>query len=135
MKLLKTDLCLTLFMIGFMLHNVTVTQLMEDKMCLSQLGLDKEFCSKLTELHSNETSTKAILKNANVFKNGQFIILNIPALILSIFLGYWLGNYPKYIKFMIILPLASSVCMMLLLLINAFAFNIRKLIEIYFNYI
>ncbi|XP_015789374.1 uncharacterized protein LOC107366307 [Tetranychus urticae] len=124
MKLLKTDLCLTLFMIGFMLHNVTVTQLMEDKMCLSQLGLDKEFCSKLTELHSNETSTKAILKNANVFKNGQFIILNIPALILSIFLGYWLGNYPKYIKFMIILPLASSVCMMLLLLINAFAFNI-----------
>lgn len=126
LKLMKVDLFLLFFFFGFIMQNVTVLQLMEDKMCRNQLGLDEDFCLKLTSVHYNESATKLILRKANMFKNYQFAILNGPALVVSIFLGYWLGNYPKYMKAMVILPLISAVCMNALLLINSLAFSARK---------
>ena len=126
LKLMKVDLCLTFFMFGLIMQNVTVLQLMEDKMCRNQLNLNEEFCHTLTTDHYNESDTKLILRKANTFKNYQFTIVNGPALVLSIFLGYWLDNYPKYIKFMVIFPLLAGFCMNLILLINAFFFSARK---------
>ncbi|XP_015788663.1 uncharacterized protein LOC107365637 [Tetranychus urticae] len=122
LNLMKFDFCLLIFAISTMLQNVVTTQLMEDKLCLNQLKLGDSFCSTFAS-HPNTTETQKILQGANSFKNWQFVIVNAPALLFSIFIGYWLGNYPRYFKLMLTAPMIGSLCLLSGLLVNTFIFE------------
>lgn len=121
---MKFDFCLLFNVLGSVLHNVVTTQLVEDKLCLNNFKMDRSFCSNITA-HLDSDEIRMILLEADDFKNYQFLVMNAPALLLSIFVGYWLDNYPRYFKLMLILPIMGELCRLTGLLINAFIFKAR----------
>uniref|UniRef100_T1L0P8 Major facilitator superfamily (MFS) profile domain-containing protein n=2 Tax=Tetranychus urticae TaxID=32264 RepID=T1L0P8_TETUR len=119
---MKFDFCVLMIALASMIQVIAVTQLMEDKMCLNHLKLDEQFCSNFTSFpNSNETQT--ILQAANKFKNWQFLVSSIPSLFMSVFVGYWLGNYPKYFKPFIISVFCGAIIETSLMLVNSFVFT------------
>ncbi|XP_015781331.1 uncharacterized protein LOC107359362 [Tetranychus urticae] len=122
LNLTKFDYLTCIFACAFIFQGLVVTQLMEDKVCLNDLKLDPDFCRNFAS-HANSSETQEILRTANSFKRWQNFVTNAPSLVVSIFMGYWLGNYPKYFKLMMIVPFIGGIGMIILLLINLFAFK------------
>ncbi|XP_015788004.1 solute carrier family 46 member 3-like [Tetranychus urticae] len=122
LNLMKFDFCVVILALAGMMQGIAVTQLMEDKMCLNHLKLDEQFCSNFTSFPDSD-GTQAILQATNTFKNWQFLIGSIPSLVMSVFVGYWLGNYPKYFKPFIILAFCGAILQTSLTLVNLFVFT------------
>uniref|UniRef100_T1JWC7 Major facilitator superfamily (MFS) profile domain-containing protein n=2 Tax=Tetranychus urticae TaxID=32264 RepID=T1JWC7_TETUR len=122
LNLMKFDFCIIFFAFAVFLQNMVVTQLVEDKACLNHLQLNQSFCSEFTS-YPESIETQEIIRIANSFKRWQFNLTHMPCLLLSIFVGYWLGNYPKYFKFMVLSAFLGGICLILLLLVNLFAFE------------
>ncbi|XP_015794404.2 uncharacterized protein LOC107370969 [Tetranychus urticae] len=122
LNLMKFDFCILFGAMGYLIQMMAVTTLMEDKVCMNHLKLNQSFCADFTS-YPDSVETQEILRVANTFKNWQFVIINTPCLLLSIFIGYWLGNYPKYFKLMIMTVFFGGVCQVSLLIVNLFVFE------------
>ncbi|XP_015794604.1 uncharacterized protein LOC107371133 [Tetranychus urticae] len=122
LHLMKFDFCIFIFFSSSVIQDMIMTQLVEDKVCLNHLKLDDSFCANFTS-YPDSSETQEILRVANSFKNWQFVFHSIPSLIMSFFIGYWLGNYPKHFKIFIIPVFIGCIFKTLVVLINLFMFT------------
>ncbi|XP_015794367.1 uncharacterized protein LOC107370923 [Tetranychus urticae] len=122
LNLMKFDFCILFGGMGYIIQSMAVTTLVEDKVCNNHLKLNESFCADFTS-YPDSVETQEILRIANTFKNWQFVIINTPCLLLSIFIGYWLGNYPKYFKLMLMSVFFGGICQVSLLIVNLFVFK------------
>ena len=123
-KLLRIDIYMMLFFISFSISGVSLNQLVEDKVCLNQLKLDKSICMNLEHTdNSHETNKNYIFSKAAAFKNYQTLIFTTPGIFLSLFIGYWIDNYPSHLKFILAAPAFGGTLGAFIIIYNCFYFE------------
>ena len=60
--------------------------LLIDKVCLVNLNYDPAICSNLTNFKDNEKEVEKVVASINMYLN---VLMSIPAIIVSLFLGPW----------------------------------------------
>ena len=134
-KLLRIDVFMMLFLVSHSISLVSINQLVEDKVCLNDLNLNRTICLNLENVSGKREQDKNyILSTAAVFKNYQTIISTAPGIFLSLFIGYWIDTYPSHLKYILAAPALGGTIGSLLIIYNCLHFKLGKFWKISFDY-
>uniref|UniRef100_T1JZL4 Uncharacterized protein n=1 Tax=Tetranychus urticae TaxID=32264 RepID=T1JZL4_TETUR len=125
-KLLRIDVFFMLTIFALYIPSVTVTQLSQDKYCMNTYSVNESICLEL-ETHTNDSYTpirNMVLEDATTLKMYSTIIVTVPGIVFSLFLGYWVDTYPGHIRYMLTLGPICGILQNLITIYQCFAFDI-----------
>lgn len=126
-NLLRIDVFMFVYIFGYMLPNVTLNQLVQDKVCLNELKYDRNFCLNLQAAEPQfEIQKNRVLEYATTLKNYQTLIATTPGVVLSLFIGYWIDSYPSHLKYLLSAPAVGAIIQALLVIYDCIYFERRK---------
>ena len=106
---------------------ITQSQLIQDKICVLEFNQTSDYCMNFNdlEMNSNESDIRSQilvrLTNLNLYTT---LIYTFPVLIWSLFVGSWSDKYIHGRKILICFAAIGLILDMILLMLNAFFFNI-----------
>ena len=128
-NLLRIDVFMFVYIFGFMLPNVTLNQLVQDKICLNEFKYDPKFCLDLGAAEPQfEVQKNKVLEYATTMKNYQTLIATTPGVVLSLFIGYWIDSYPSHLKYLLSAPAFGAIIQAFMVIYDALNFERRKFI-------
>ena len=132
-SLLKPEVCILLSMFAFHIRGIPFNQLLQDKICMQNYGNDRKYCRDLAEI-TVEDDPKGfkikILKDVTDMGLYFILILTLPSVFWSLFIGPWMDKYPHARKILIISYSIGSTLEVILCAFNAYMFNWGKIILI-----
>ncbi|CAG2176864.1 unnamed protein product, partial [Oppiella nova] len=96
-------------------------QLVQDKICLFKYKLNSTYCTDLSTMEDEDDylhKKSDILADGTTYLMYYTIILTIPSVIASLFIGSWTDTYLKVKKILLIGGAIGSVLEMLILILN-----------------
>ncbi|XP_054157505.1 proton-coupled folate transporter-like [Oppia nitens] len=95
-----------LFAFMFVLHlkKVPTDQMVQDKICLYKYQLDSHYCAVLSTMTSDEDYLQMkskILSDTTNYTVYSVILMTLPSVIASLFIGSWIDNYIKAKKYLL----------------------------------
>ncbi|KAF7491988.1 hypothetical protein SSS_06768 [Sarcoptes scabiei] len=123
------DLNIFLLVIAYSVENLTNTVLIQDKICLESFNQSEKFCIELNQLNpidSDEVSIKnEILQQSATFKNYYNLMQAIPMIVWSFFLGSFIDQHPKTIRYIVAWINLIGFVTVLLILLEAYFINLN----------
>ena len=132
-SLLKPEFCVVLCMLSFSIRGIPFNQLLQDKICMQYCEDDRKYCRDLAE-NTVEDDPKGfkikILKDVTDMGLYFVLILTLPSVFWSLFIGPWMDKYPHARKILIIVYSIGALLEVILCALNAYMFNWGKIILI-----
>ena len=132
-SLLKPEVFILLSSLAFSLRGIPFNQLLQDKICMQNYGNDRKYCIDLAEI-TVEDDPKGfkikILKDVTELSFYFTLILTLPSVLWSLFIGPWMDKYPHARKILIIAYSIGSTLEVILCALNAYMFNWGKIKQI-----
>ena len=128
-SLLKPELCVVLCMLSFSIRAIPFNQLLQDKICLQYNGTDRNYCSNLAEIDDKDDVNGLkvkILKDVTDMGLYVIIILTLPAVFYSLFIGPWMDKYSHARKVLLIIYCFAATLELILSGLNAYMFDWSK---------
>ncbi|XP_015785195.1 uncharacterized protein LOC107362612 [Tetranychus urticae] len=125
LKSLRVDLFLTFYNLSVIICGLSLNQLVEDKICFNQLKLDSTTCLNIENVNGTREADKDyIISTAATFKNYQTLISTLPTVVLIFFIGHWIDNHPKQLKYILAVPAIGGTIISFILIFICFKFQI-----------
>ncbi|XP_025018669.1 uncharacterized protein LOC107359354 [Tetranychus urticae] len=84
---------------------------MQDKYCINKYSINESVCLNLENAGPEyDTVRNDVLKDASTLKNHVSLMTTIPAIILSLILGYWMDKYPGHLRYLSSVASLAIVC-------------------------
>lgn len=124
---LRLDVMIFFIIFASAVQNITVTRIMNDKMCFNQFHSRSEFCFPMT-LDGQDTvnSTMKTVKRIYNIKPIELTLSTVPATLTTFLFSIWVDAYPKYLKYMVSIPTLGFICQVIILLINTSFFELSE---------
>lgn len=122
---LRVEPFLFLYMCGYSLSAMAVSQLVQDKLCRVNYEQPPSFCLSINSAdfdHAAETIKSNIIKDSTYITLYRTILSTLPCMIWVLFLGPWTDNYINGRKYIMIVGAIASALESLILLINSWNF-------------
>ncbi|XP_054156892.1 proton-coupled folate transporter-like [Oppia nitens] len=126
-SLLTVEPYLLAFMFVYTMKGVPTTQLAQDKICRFVYNLPANYCSALPTMTDKDDylhKKSEILSEGTSFTLYSVVILTIPSVIASLFIGSWTDKYLNAKKVLLIGGALAAICECSLLIINDYCFEI-----------
>ncbi|KAI7697747.1 hypothetical protein SSS_08978 [Sarcoptes scabiei] len=124
---LKIEPFVLLYMIGFSLSSMAVSQLVQDKLCRVDYDQSSVFCISINSIdfdHGAETIKSDILKDSTYITLYRTLLQTLPCVIWALFLGPWTDKFPKGRKYIMIFGAFTAILESIILIINASFFKL-----------
>lgn len=108
-KMLRIDLYVLMFAFTMGITHVTNNQLVQDKICLNDFGLPPDVCRNIQERPDYTKEAIAIYRKTTLFSTYASLVIFIPSIVVTLFLGRWLDRYPQNLKFVLASPLLGFI--------------------------
>lgn len=129
-SLLKPEVCILLNMFAFSVRGIPFNQMLQDKICMQNYINDRQYCRDLAEI-TVEDDLKGykikILKDVTDMGLYFVLILTIPSVFWSLFIGPWMDKYPHARKILIIVYSIGATLEVILSGLNAYMFDWGKI--------
>lgn len=129
---LKIEPFVLLYMIGFSLSSMAVSQLVQDKLCRVDYDQSSVFCISINSIdfdHGAETIKSDILKDSTYITLYRTLLQTLPCVIWALFLGPWTDKFPKGRKYIMIFGAFTAILESIILIINASFFKLSKTVS------
>ena len=126
-KQLRVEPFIFFYMFATSASEVIQSQLIQDKICVLEFNQTNDYCMELHELDMNSNKSKTqsqILVRLTHLNLYTTLINTFPVLIWSLFIGSWCDKYIHGRKVLMCFAAIGSILDMILLMINAFSFNL-----------
>ncbi|XP_053201818.1 uncharacterized protein LOC128386769 [Panonychus citri] len=124
LSILRVDLYVTLYYIGFSIPMVILSQLVQDKYCINTLGVEVSKCVRLESLGPEfEDIKNSVLTYSTTFAVYDRLTTASPGIILSLFFGHWVDTYPNHIKYLLALPALGGCLSLVTTILNVYYFK------------
>jgi len=124
---LKIEPFVFLFISSLALSDVTATQLVQDKICISKYNRSAEYCVQIsdekTDLSEDSYRTK-ILADLAQYIIYRTLISSLPSILFAIFIGSWIDKYVHGRKILLCLGCSGYAAQFGILLLNAIYFDL-----------
>ncbi|CAG2176881.1 unnamed protein product, partial [Oppiella nova] len=123
---LKVEPFLFLYMFSYSLSSMSISQLIQDKLCLLTYGKSAQYCIEINSQefdHSADPIKSAILADSGYIILYRMIISTIPCTIWSLFIGSWSDKYIQGRKIIMVFGCIGAILESVFLIINAAAFH------------
>ncbi|XP_054157504.1 uncharacterized protein LOC128955852 [Oppia nitens] len=120
LTLLRVEPYLFAFMFVYTLKKVPTDQLIQDKICRFRYQLDVDYCTKLPEMMDEEdylNKKSQILANGTTFTIYQVILVTLPSMVASLFIGSWTDKYLNAKRVLLIAGAVTAVCEAIILVL------------------
>jgi len=129
---LKVEPFLFLYMFSYSLSSMSISQLIQDKLCRFKYSQNSEYCTEINSQstdHSNDPIKSQILTDLGYISFYKMMLTTIPCVIWSLFIGSWSDNYIHGRKILMCFGCIGAVFESIALIINAanFSAGIQKL--------
>ncbi|XP_075679586.1 putative peptidoglycan muropeptide transporter SLC46 [Dermatophagoides pteronyssinus] len=124
---LRVEPFILLYMIGFSLSAMAVSQLVQDKLCRVDYDQSSIFCISINSAdfdHGGETIKSNIIKDATYITLYRTLLSTLPCIIWALFLGPWSDNYVNGRKYIMIVGAIAAALESIILIINASLFDL-----------
>lgn len=130
-KLIRIEVFCFLYFFAYGFSNVTLNQTIQDKVCLHIHNLTAEICRDLQKQPDYYIQATDIYRRNTKWNSYMTLIVSIPGIIITLFLGRWLDNYPRFFRFALAAPPLGSVIAVSIVLYQTFYFEIRRFTQLY----
>lgn len=123
---LKVEPFLCLYMFSYSLSSISISQLIQDKLCRLTYGQSSEYCLEINSQefdHSSDHIKSAILTDSSYISLYRMIITTIPCVIWSLFIGSWSDKYIDGRKLIMCFGTIGAFLESMALIINAAVFK------------
>lgn len=123
---LKVEPFLCLYMFSYSLSSISISQLIQDKLCRFTYGQTAQYCLEINSQefdHSADHTKSAILTDSSYISLYRMIISTIPCVIWSLFIGSWSDKHIHGRKLIMIFGTIGAFLESIALIINAAAFR------------
>lgn len=124
---LRVEPFILLYMIGYSLSAMAVSQLVQDKLCRVDYDQSSIFCISINSAdfdHGGETIKSNIIKDATYITLYRTLLSTLPCIIWALFLGPWSDNYVNGRKYIMIVGAIAAALESIILIINASLFDL-----------
>ncbi|KAH7643058.1 hypothetical protein HUG17_9749 [Dermatophagoides farinae] len=124
---LRVEPFVLLYMIGYSLSAMAVSQLVQDKLCRVDYDQSSIFCISINSAdfdHGGETIKSDIIKDATYITLYRTLLSTLPCIIWALFLGPWSDNYVNGRKYIMIVGAIAAALESVILIINASLFDL-----------
>lgn len=118
-----------LYMFGYSLSGMAVTQLIQDKLCRVDYDQSTQFCISINSQdfdHGAERIKSSILADAAYITLYRTLLSTLPCMIWAVFLGPWSDTYVHGRKLIMIAGAIAAALESFILIINAMDFHSSK---------
>ncbi|XP_015784771.1 uncharacterized protein LOC107362259 [Tetranychus urticae] len=110
-KLLRIDVFYFLATLSTSLPGIALNQLMQDKYCINKYSINESVCLNLESAGPEfDTVRNDVLADTTTLKMHVTLMTTIPAIILSLILGYWMDKYPGHLRYLSGVASLAIVC-------------------------
>ncbi|XP_015781280.1 uncharacterized protein LOC107359309 [Tetranychus urticae] len=110
-KLLRIDVFYFLATLSTSLPGIALNQLMQDKYCINKYSQNESVCLNLENAGPEfDTVKNDVLKDTTTLKMHVTLMTTIPAIILSLILGFWMDKYPGHLRYLSGVASLAIVC-------------------------
>ena len=112
------------------LKHTPTTQLIQDKICLFEFNLNGTYCYELPQMTVEDDTLhrkSEVLANTNNYSIYMQLVLTVPAIVASMFIGPWLDVFLKAKKILLIAGALAGVCEAVILLLNVYFYDFSKI--------
>ncbi|XP_015781099.1 uncharacterized protein LOC107359148 [Tetranychus urticae] len=110
-KLLRIDVFFFLATLSTSLPGIALNQLMQDKYCINAYSQNESVCLDLEKAGPELDAVKnGVLKDTTTLKMHITLMTTIPAIILSLILGYWMDKYPGHLRYLLGSASLANIC-------------------------
>ncbi|CAG2105249.1 unnamed protein product [Medioppia subpectinata] len=109
--------------------NVPIDQLIQDKICRVEYRLAANYCRQLSTLSADDDylhMKSQILADGSTFTIYQILILTLPSVLATLFIGSWTDTYIKAKKAILIAGAVAAVCEAVMLCLNSYYFDLSQ---------
>jgi len=124
--LLRVEPYLFVFIFVASLKKVPTDQLIQDKICLFTYQLDTTYCTQLSTMSDDEDTIhmkSIILKDCSNFTLYSTLMMTIPTLITTLFIGAWTDTYVQAKKILLLASAVAAILEAIILIFNDYFFN------------
>ncbi|CAG2119622.1 unnamed protein product [Medioppia subpectinata] len=125
-KELKVEPFLFLYMFSFSLSSLSISQLIQDKLCRFTYDMSPQYCIEINSPefdHSADPIKSQILTDSGYLTLYRMIISTIPCTVWSLFIGSWSDKYIHGRKIIMLFGCIGAILESMALIINAVAFD------------
>ncbi|XP_074598901.1 putative peptidoglycan muropeptide transporter SLC46 [Brevipalpus obovatus] len=108
-KVFRIDLYVLMFAFTMGITHVPSNQLVQDKICLNDFLLSPEICRNIQERPEYTKEAIAIYRKTTLFSTYASLVIFVPSILVTLFLGRWLDRYPQNLKFVLAAPLLGFI--------------------------
>ncbi|XP_015795633.1 uncharacterized protein LOC107372004 [Tetranychus urticae] len=110
-KLLRIDVFFFLATLSTSLPGIALNQLMQDKFCINTYPVNESVCLNLEAAGPEyDTVRNDVLKDTTTLKMNITLMTTIPAMILSLILGFWIDKYPGHLRYLLGSASLANIC-------------------------
>ncbi|XP_015795793.1 uncharacterized protein LOC107372144 [Tetranychus urticae] len=110
-KLLRIDVFFFLAILSSSLPGIALNQLMQDKYCINKYSQNESVCLNLETAGPEFDAVKnGVLKDTTTLKMNITLMTTIPAILLSLILGYWMDKYPGHLRYLLGVAPLAKIC-------------------------
>ncbi|XP_015790025.1 proton-coupled folate transporter-like [Tetranychus urticae] len=123
-KLLRIDVFYFLATLSTLLPEIALNQLIQDKYCINKYSLNESVCLNLeTAGPAYDRVRNDVLKDTTTLKMHFTLMTTIPAIILSLILGYWMDKYPGHLRYLAGVASLAVICQNVMIIIQCLHFE------------
>ena len=123
-KQLRVEPFMFLLLFAGAVSNVTLSLLVQDKICVLEFKQSNDYCINLNKLDSNDDIQSEILVLSTKFSLYSTIIGMIPSVLWSVFIGSWCDKYIHGRKVLLCATALGGMLDTILVMINAYYFDL-----------
>ncbi|XP_015786715.1 uncharacterized protein LOC107363947 [Tetranychus urticae] len=133
-KLLRIDVFYFLTTLSTSLPTIAFNQLIQDKYCINKYSLNESVCLNLENAGSEYDSVRNdVLKDSTTLKMHVTLMTTIPAIILSLILGYWMDKYPGHLRCLAGVASLAIVCQHIMIIHQCLQFEMDAQLLLWTN--
>lgn len=130
---LRVEPFILLYMFGYSLSAMAVSQLVQDKLCRVDYDQTAAFCISINSANFDHGAESI---KSNIITSGAYITLyrtllsTLPCIVWAVFLGPWSDTYVHGRKFIMIAGASAAALESFILIINAADFNASRFLSL-----
>ncbi|XP_074602583.1 putative peptidoglycan muropeptide transporter SLC46 [Brevipalpus obovatus] len=118
------DIYVFLFAFGIVITNITAMQIIQDKVCINDLNLPQEICINIEKRPEYSKQANHLYTTATTFRMYEDIIIFVPSILITLFIGKLLDKYPQHLKIFFAAPLIGVTLHCFFVIYNVIYFEL-----------
>lgn len=129
-KALRIDVFSLFYWCSYAMPLITTIQEVEDKICLNSFNFSAVVCKDIegsrTQFMMAQTN---IYRLSTVFDSWEIFLTHVPEVMITLFVGRWIDQYPQYTRIVLASPCIGSVLYSTIAIYQSLSFSNRKITE------